>query len=283
MRRVLAAVLLVLAGCGHQPNSLFDAAGYHVRDGAVYYLNAFPGSAFQIEGADVDSFEVLDAAYARDRHTVYLDGRRLPDADPITFAVLARPGYAKDARHIFVRDRILSTDPAHFQLLGGELAKDSGAVYWSDGTVLSHDPQHFVIVSDTDHYLFAKDGANVYVNGNTIAGADPPSLRVLGGAYATDRDRVYYFSDAIVGADRASLRFLQDAYAADDRRAYWMGKEIPGADPGSFRVLNGAFECTADADRAYYRQQVIAGADPRTFPANRQVIGCSAAEISFTN
>jgi hypothetical protein len=35
------------------PNSLFDAAGYHVTDDTVYYLNAFPGKAFQIDGADV--------------------------------------------------------------------------------------------------------------------------------------------------------------------------------------------------------------------------------------
>ena len=55
--RLLAACLALLAllpACSRSgpPNSLFDAAGYHVKDDKVYYLNAFPGKAFQIDGAD---------------------------------------------------------------------------------------------------------------------------------------------------------------------------------------------------------------------------------------
>lgn len=41
---------------------------------------------------------------------------------------------------MYQRDRVLSDDPAHFELLDGNLAKDSHAVYWSDGHVLSNDP-----------------------------------------------------------------------------------------------------------------------------------------------
>ena len=54
MRRVIAALCVVavalLPACGRNkpPNSLFDAAGYHVNGGKVYYLNAFPGKAFVV-------------------------------------------------------------------------------------------------------------------------------------------------------------------------------------------------------------------------------------------
>jgi hypothetical protein len=49
MRRPVAAACVVtlglfVAACssGKPPHSLFDAAGYHVRDDTVFYLEAFP-------------------------------------------------------------------------------------------------------------------------------------------------------------------------------------------------------------------------------------------------
>lgn len=287
MRRCIAAICLVavalVPACSRNkpPNSLFDAAGYHVRDAKVYYLNAFPGKAFEIAGADAASFQAFDTTYARDKSSVYFDGHPIPGADAPSFQVLARPGYAKDRRHVYQLDRPISDDPAHFELLDGSLSKDSAAVYWSDGRLLSHDPAHFVIVSNTDHYLFTKDNNTVHVNGNPIAGADPATFRVLAGAYAQDRQRIYYFTGSVADTDAPSFRALDGPYAVDARHAYWMGKPIPGANPATFRVLNAAFECSADAQHAYYRQSVIAHADPRSFPAGRAVTGCTETSISF--
>jgi len=57
MRRLIAAVCVVAVAlapaCSRNkpPNSLFGGAGYHVRGDKVYYLNAFPGKAFEIAGA----------------------------------------------------------------------------------------------------------------------------------------------------------------------------------------------------------------------------------------
>jgi hypothetical protein len=146
----------------------------------------------------------------------------------------------------------VSDDPAHFELLDGDLSKDSTAVYWSDGHVLSDDPAHFAIISNQDHYLFTKDADTVHVNGNPIDGADPATFEVLQGAYATDHERVYHFAD-----------------------------QIAGADPQTFRVLNADFGCSADARRAYYRDSVVAEADPSTFPPNRSVTRCDETSISF--
>lgn len=63
MRRPVAAACavtlgLIVAACGSgkPPHSLFDAAGYHVRDDTVFYLEAFPGEAVEIAGADPASF-----------------------------------------------------------------------------------------------------------------------------------------------------------------------------------------------------------------------------------
>ncbi|MGE5698096.1 MAG: DKNYY domain-containing protein [Candidatus Sericytochromatia bacterium] len=233
-----------------------------------------------MDRADAASFRALDTSYARDKSSVYVDGRPLPGADPASFELLQRPGFAKDSRHVYQRDRPISDDTAHFQLLDAGLAKDSVAVYWSDGTVLSKDPSHFAVVSVTDNYLFAKDGRTVYVNGRPIPCAEPASFRVLRGAYATDDQSVFYFTDKLT-AEVASFRALHGPYASDARNVYWMGKPIPDADPVTFRVLNADFECSADHTHAYYRQSVIAGADPRSFPPGRGVTGCTETSISF--
>jgi hypothetical protein len=282
---VCVVAVAVLPACTRNkpPNSMFDAAGYHVRGDKVYYLRGFPGKPSEIAGADAATFEALDTTYARDRSTVYFDGRPLPGSDAASFELLERPGYFKDRHHVYRLDRPISDDPAHFQLLDGDLSKDSVAVYWSDGRVLSEDPDHFAIVSNAEHYLFTKDSRIVHINGNPIADADPTMFRVLQGAYSRDDQRVFYFADEIVDADVASFRTLEGPYASDTARVYWMGKAIDGADPATFRVLNAAFECAADQQRAYYRDSVVAGADPRSFPPDRVVTNCDETSISFAD
>lgn len=275
------AAVATLPACGPNavPNSSFDSAGYHVRGEQVYFLQAFPGKAAQIEGADAGSFEVLDRTFAKDRSTVFVDGRPLPGADPGSFALLERQDFAKDRGRVYQRDDVLSNDPTHFELLGGNLSKDADSVYWSDGKVLSDDPGHFLIVSDADHYLFTKDRRTVHVNGHPIVGADPASFLVLDGGYSRDDGGIFYFTDRIPGAEAATFEVLEGSFARDARRAYWMGKPIPDADGASFRVLNANFECTADRVRAYYQDKVIADADPQAFPRGRTVIGCSETGI----
>src|SRR6478735_12057100 len=183
MRRVIAglcvAALALTAACSRDgpPNSLFDTAGYHVAGDTVYYLNAFPGKAFQIDGADVATFEVFDSTYARDQSTVYVDGGVLAGADAETFELIGRPQMARDAAHVYVRDRVLSDDPLNFEFLPDGMSRDGASVYWTDGSVLSEDPQNFEVIADDDDYLFSRDTRNVHVNGTPIVGADPATFR----------------------------------------------------------------------------------------------------------
>ena len=145
MRTIIAATVLVAValsgGCStvDEPDSLVDEAGYHVRDNAVYYLNPFPGKAFEIDGADAATFDIIDRTYARDSGQVYINGYPLPGAQPGSFELLERPGFVKVSRRVYQHDQPISTDPGHFELLPGGLSKDSSRVYASDGAVLSAD------------------------------------------------------------------------------------------------------------------------------------------------
>lgn len=174
---VLVVAILLACSRNGLPDSLFEAAGYHVRDGKVYYLNAFPGKAVEIDGADAASFQALDSIYGRDKASVYVNGAQLSGADAASLELLDRAGFAKDHHHVYQRDRALSDDPANFELLEGELSKDSRVVYWSDGSVLSEDPEHFAIISAADDYLFTKDANTVHVNGNVIPEANPATIQ----------------------------------------------------------------------------------------------------------
>jgi hypothetical protein len=280
---LILAVMLLACSRNGPPSSLFESSGYHVRDGKVFYLNAFPGKAVEVSEADPATFTPLNSTYGVDRSHVYINGVVLPDADAASFELLDRPGLAKDSEHVFQREHVISDDPAHFELLDGELAKDSRAVYWSDGSVLSDDPARFTIIANVDHYLYTKDSSAAHVNGNAIADADPATLQVLQGAYARDDRHAFYFDRPIADADLSSFHPIEGPYAADSARVYWMGKAIDGANVAAFRVLNAAFECSADDRRAYYRQSVIAGVDPRTFPPGRTANNCSDTSISFAD
>jgi hypothetical protein len=114
---LLAVAILVACTRNGPPNSLFESAGYHVRDGKVYYLNAFPGKAFEIDDADAATFTALDPTYGRDESHVFINGLPLPDADVASFELLDRPGFAKGRDDVFQRDRAISDDPPHFELL----------------------------------------------------------------------------------------------------------------------------------------------------------------------
>jgi DKNYY family len=71
---LLAIAMLLACSRNSPPNSLLDSAGYHVKDGKVYYLNAFPGKAFEMTDADAASFKALNSTYGRDKSTVFVNG-----------------------------------------------------------------------------------------------------------------------------------------------------------------------------------------------------------------
>jgi hypothetical protein len=107
----LAVAILLACTRNGPPNSLFESAGYHVRDGKAYYLNAFPGKAFEIGGADAATFQrstppmratsngstsmaVLRGAYARDDQHVFYFDLQIADADLSSFGVSTAPTQA---------------------------------------------------------------------------------------------------------------------------------------------------------------------------------------------
>lgn len=256
-------------------------SGYYIRGSKVYYLGGFPSTAFEVEGADVRSFEILDdeQAYARDERQVYFNGNVIQAADPSTFEVL-ESWFSRDINHVYISGEVFTDNPAHFEILGESLYRDSEHVYWSTN-IISDDPASLVVLFSQDYYTYIKDSQNVFVNGNVIADADVDTFEVLSSGYARDADQVYYF-DQVLPADSGTFEVLEIPYSRDSQHVFWMENLISGADPATFKVLNANFECSADSQAAYYQDQPISNFDPASIPADSQVSNCDANGMYFS-
>ena len=278
---LLAVAILVACTRNGPPNSLFESAGYHIRDGKVYYLNAFPGKAFEIDDADAATFKALDSTYGRDESHVFINGLPLPDADVATFELLDRPGCREGPRTRLPtrpRDqrRPCALRTTRRRARQGQsrrlLERRVGALRGPDAL------RHRLHRRPLPVHQGRPDRARQRQPHPRSRSLDIPSparglrprppIRLL--LRPTDRR-----GGSVV------VRPLDGPYASDSARVYWMGKAIDGADPSTFRVLNANFECSTDDQRAYYRQTVIASADPRTFPPDKAVTNCSETSISF--
>ena len=77
----------------------------------------------KVAGADAASFELYKEGdstleslnYARDKNFVFLDDKKINDADVSTFRVLTL-GYSSDSEHVFYKTSIIKdADPASFK------------------------------------------------------------------------------------------------------------------------------------------------------------------------
>lgn len=112
----LCLICLIIGGIGYfyfanQPPNRLSDSGYYIRITKVYYYHGFGLSEpFEIQGADIASFEILDELeqYAKDKNHVYFQGVIIPEADTQTFSVLNENyNCAVDANHAYQRDNII--------------------------------------------------------------------------------------------------------------------------------------------------------------------------------
>jgi hypothetical protein len=173
---LLAIAMLLACSRNSPPNSLFDSAGYHVKDDKVYYLNAFPGKAFEMTDAEAGSFELLD-----------------------------RTNFAKDRHHVYQHDRVISEDPAHFAIISNAdnylFTKDGSTVHVNGKPIANADPSTFQVLQGA----YTRDGQRVFYFDQQIADADLSSFRKLDGPYASDATHVYWTGKTIASADPRSF------------------------------------------------------------------------------
>jgi uncharacterized protein YceK len=231
LRLFLFSLLLVAPGCGtilmHTNKDLRDekinvyrgvrldyaAAGYVAQSepllsvacifdlplSAVADTLFFPYDITQIdkgerpERADPATFVFLKGGYSKDKSNVFYGRFIIAGADPKSFVVLSRDGWARDDHEAYRYDTTLGVeDISTFSVVKGEWAKDSRAYYSS--------------------FLEVQSWGKV--------DCDYSTLQILDGFYAKDANRAYYRGKPINDVDVASFRVIDSHHAEDNNFLY---------------------------------------------------------------
>ncbi|MCA9797132.1 MAG: DKNYY domain-containing protein [Candidatus Eremiobacteraeota bacterium] len=254
MRKLAAALLVAaLVACSNP--------GYQVKgEEVVYRQRQSDGRIIDLPlKVDVDSFEILDANYARDKFSAFFGADALDGSQPATFVVLTFP-YSKDADNVYYKAERIGRDASHFQILQDEFSKDSQSVYFRSYP-LQADPETFRVLRPGSGY--ASDDSSVYWARLKLDRSSPATFELLNRYYARDEQQAWYRGKLLPDADPASLVLVDEHYASDGKHVYYQDEPLPGALAESFEPLAGGY--FRDQATVYFDGQPIPGADPSTF------------------
>ena len=105
---------------------------YQIKDNKVYYREA--DNLRQIEEADIESFQILDNNYAKDKNNVYFKNVIIEEAEASTFTVIDEL-YCKDSVKVFCsnisvyKKEIKEADAQTFEKIQGDFYKDKDNIF----------------------------------------------------------------------------------------------------------------------------------------------------------
>lgn len=200
--------------------------------------------------------------------------RILPWLILLLFLSACDAGYAREGgRWVFITYNesagkvitpIEGIDPATFEEINSEYARDANQVYFRTKPIAQADPKTFKHIAG----LYYKDKDQVFYVDRPVPGADPQSFRRLKYTYWTRDDQNVYVTDNPVNPrDLSTFKQISENWARDSQWFYPQnfGKYLPieNIDPASFEILQGGW--AKDCCRVYYLNQVVEGADLATF------------------
>jgi len=245
---------------------------YDEGSSATYAKDAhYVYSSATVESSLDPSTVSLEGKFLRDEDSI-LGGNN--DIDPASFVSLGGDYYKdKDNYYCWAYTVLRVKDPRTFVPLEGPFAKDSQAVYSTNGctSLARSDPNTFEIIPGHEG-AYAKDANNVYVAGTIGQGIDPDTFVVISEHYVRDASHIYFKSyDSVlpltdVQPDTFRTFDSDSLYAADATKVFFGGEVLEGALASSFASLNEYY--AKDAKQVYYSGSVIEKADPATFVAS---------------
>ncbi len=253
---------------GKVVNSFYYFLAHYAKDKNHWYAS---GNVFEV--SDLDSFEILDFFYAKDKDSVYtlIDSEELQSdwpylyyggvvagADPTSFESL-NSVFGLDGTDLYYRGVKIEGSNVHtatvLQRNGGEIydawLKTDQGIYFNDQLIPQvTDPEAFEFIGDRH----AKDSMNVfYVLGDdlmAIEGADSESFELVEGFdhFSKDKTSLFYENKRIESVDPNTVEIVTESsylydYLKDSNHVYLMEKSpleiftLEDADSASFEVL----------------------------------------------
>jgi len=139
-----------------------------------------------LENADLNTFEILQSPYARDKEHIYYKEELLQSTDPDTFTILG-DRFSKDKNHVYCESKLIQdADPDTFASLSQHYYIDKNYVYYIYRDIVydyqkctkitKANVESFVLINDHIHYN-AKDKNYVYSGGQIQKNIDPKTLK----------------------------------------------------------------------------------------------------------
>jgi len=153
---------------------------------------------------------------------------------------------------------------ASFVALSEEYSKDKNTVYYkwiSPGRfwvveIPDADPATFEVLD----FNLAKDANRVWRTDVPIKGADAATAQVVNPGWVwKDRRRVYYQFTPLAGVDPGTFRHLNQAFYRDAKHVYWSTTRLDGADVNTFRTFGNDIPYAADARHVWFGDSQIPG------------------------
>ena len=217
-------------------------SGYRECDGEVAFMPQQQSyeNIFRRVKIDLDTMEILNHDFIKDKERVYRRGVLLRGIAPADFhvyngvyignhQVIYTPyGDAKIAHPASFE--ALDDGMPHGKIFPYSYGRDEEFVYFFTGSTdtkhairlkACHDPKTFSVLSGQ----FAKDDKHVYAQDQILKKADPATFEVLKHGYARD-DKHVYFVNRMIEADGKTFTVLEDRYAKDRLHLFCLGNIV---------------------------------------------------------
>ena len=217
-------------------------SGYRECDGEVAFMPEQQSyeNIFRRVKIDLDTMEILNHDFIKDKQRVYRKGVLLRGITPEEFHVY-NGIYIGNHQVIYTPygDAKIA-HPASFEALDEGMpygrqfpysyGRDEEFVYFFTGSTdtrhavrlkACHNPRAFSVLSDK----YAKDDKHVYYEDRILKKADPATFTVLGNHYACD-DKHVYFVNRMIEADVKTFIVPEEGYAKDGSRLFCRGNIV---------------------------------------------------------
>lgn len=291
---VLPAILVtfsLLIGCVFNSPKIHNATAvnsvksnqFYFQKGSVIYVmsgNFFSIGGRPIEGADPETFEVLDNTYTRDKNHVYFLDNKIDNLNPAQvaavpafFASNLKPDKYPSSYLLktpesvyYMDDLIVGASPDTIQALWGLYFRDANNLYYSSAITIPINGDISPIDTEQTQYLRMAD--TIYREGH-ILDASPSTFVLINEKYSKDHQSVYYNGVNLEGVDAPSFNILSVYFTLDRNIAYYFNKPVYNSNPETFRILHNSF--AKDGQFVYYEQRRIVGETPSEWTASKAI------------
>ncbi len=250
---------------------------YYLQDDKVIYVmdgNFFQIGGVDVEGADPDTFDVIDQSYAKDINNIYYNGKPVAGANSSSVTLVtsgltsvlaselnknsANSGYLISDGKVFCYGELIEgADPTSFSYLLGSYAMDKDYLYYYIDIKIPRKATPAAMSDANDQYI--RHGEQVLYQGEVISN-EANSFEIVNDEYAKDAVNVYSHGGIVEGMVSDGFTVISPYYRKDKNQAYYFNTPIPESDSDTFKVLNDAI--SKDQNNLYYDGQIVENRKP---------------------